>query len=39
MKESPEALAKLCDTMFKGTVKSALESAEEVIESMGGSEK
>ena len=39
MKESPEALAKLCDTMFKGTVKSALESAEEVIESMVGSEK
>lgn len=39
MKESPEALAKLCDAMFKGTVKAALESAEEVIESMGGSEK
>lgn len=39
MKESPEALAKRCDAMFKGTVKSALESAEEVIESMGGSEK
>ena len=39
MDNPPEVLARLCDGMFKGTVTAALESAEEVIESMGGSEK
>ena len=38
MDNPPEVLARLCDGMFKGTVTAALES-EEVIESMGGSEK